>query len=72
MSTIIRATDHPGETRAEAFNFDDMAARAQTYVDRVRAEAEQIVAAARQEADAIRDTQVLRTYLDGRLVHSNH
>jgi len=54
MSTIIRATDRNRGTHTVAFNFDDMAARAQGYLDQVRAEAGKIVATARQESEAVR------------------
>lgn len=54
MPTIIRATDQNRAMHVEAFNFDDMAARAATYLDGVRAEAKQIVAQARQQAEGIR------------------
>ena len=54
MPTIIRATDQNRAVHVEPFNFDDMAARANTYLDGVRAEAKQIVARARQQADAVR------------------
>jgi len=54
MSTIIRATDRNRGTHGVAFNFDDMAARADRYLERVRAEAAEIVARARREADAVR------------------
>ena len=54
MSTIIRATDKNRSTQCVAFNFDDMAGRADRYLGNVRQEAEKIVAAARAEADAIR------------------
>jgi len=54
MSTIIKATDnHPGVQRV-AFNFDDVAATANEYLEKVRAEAKQILLKAQQEAQAIR------------------
>jgi len=50
MSTIIKAGDRLGASQPVAFNFDDLAARANAYLDQVRAEAARIVAEARQEA----------------------
>ncbi len=54
MSTIIRATDRNRSTQTVAFNFDDMAARADQYLGKVRGEVKGIVAQAQQEAAAIR------------------
>jgi len=54
MSSIIRATDRNRGTHGVAFNFDDMAARADQYLDQLRAEAAKIVLGARQQAAAIR------------------
>jgi len=54
MSSIIRVTDRNRGTHGVAFNFDDMAARADQYLDKVRAEAAQIVFKAREEAAGIR------------------
>ncbi len=54
MSTIIRATDRNRGTQTVAFNFDDMATRADQYLEKVRAEVRGIVAEAQREADAIR------------------
>lgn len=56
MSTIIRATDAGHATPSVAFNFDDMAAQANRYLEKVRAEAAEIVAKARQEADQVRNS----------------
>ncbi len=56
MSTIIKINQPAGEsrgTRAEAFNFDDMADRAKKYLAVVRKEAERIVAAARADAKSV-------------------
>jgi len=54
MPAILRTTDqHPG-TSGVAFNFEDMAAQAQGYLERVRGEAAKIVAEARGQAGAIR------------------
>lgn len=50
MSSIIKATDGNRAIQATAFNFDDMAARANQYLEKVRAEAAQILATARQQA----------------------
>jgi flagellar assembly protein FliH len=50
MPTVIKSADsHP-----VAFNFDDLAAQGETYLRKIRAQAEQLVAKARQEAVAIR------------------
>lgn len=54
MSTIIKAGDFGHDARGVAFNFDDMTAKAERYLDQVRAEAERIVARASEEAAAIR------------------
>ena len=54
MSTIIRASDHNGTTHCAAFNFEDMAARADQYLGGIRAQAARIVVKAQQEAEAIR------------------
>ena len=54
MSTIIKATDRNAAVHGVAFNFDDMAAKAGQYLDKVRAEAAGIVARAEKDAEAIR------------------
>jgi flagellar assembly protein FliH len=54
MSTVIKASELGHGVGRVAFNFDDMTAKAQQYLDGVRAEAGQIVAKAQQEAAAIR------------------
>lgn len=54
MPTIIRATDHNCGTHGVVFNFDDMATQAQSYLDKLRAEAARIVEKAQQDADAVR------------------
>jgi len=54
MSTIIKATDRNSAVQSVAFNFDDMAAKARQYLEKVQAEAAQIVAKAHQDAVAIR------------------
>jgi flagellar assembly protein FliH len=54
MATIIRAVDAPNETRAVAFNFDDIAAQASQCVQRASREAAEIVAHAKEQADAVR------------------
>jgi flagellar assembly protein FliH len=56
MPTILRATDSARDVHGVAFNFDDMAHRAGEYLDRVRAEAAEILQKARQDAEAIRRT----------------
>lgn len=54
MSTVIKAESSNGIAGSVAFNFDDMAARANAYLDKVRAEAAAIVAQARRDAAAVR------------------
>jgi flagellar assembly protein FliH len=54
MSTVIRASERSNDAQAVAFNFEDMGARSERYLAKVRAEALQIVMKAQREADAIR------------------
>jgi flagellar assembly protein FliH len=54
MPTVIRASERNVESQAVAFNFEDMTARTEKYLAKVRAEALQIVSKAQSEADAIR------------------
>ena len=54
MATIIRATDHQQAASGVAFNFDDMSAQAQRYLDGMRGEAMKIIKQAHEEANAIR------------------
>ncbi len=54
MSTIIRASAHNGTTHGVAFNFEDMSAQADRYLDKIRGEAARIVVKAQQEAEVIR------------------
>jgi flagellar assembly protein FliH len=54
MSTIIRATEGDRNLEWVAFNFDDMTAQANRYLDTVRAEAVKIVQKAQQDAAAAR------------------
>jgi flagellar assembly protein FliH len=54
MPTILRANDSLRSVQAPAFNFDDLAAQANRYLEKVRGEAAKIVAQAQQEAAAIR------------------
>jgi flagellar assembly protein FliH len=54
MSTIIKATEIGHDVPGVAFNFDDMTAKAQQYLDRVRAEAARIVEQAHQDAEQVR------------------
>jgi len=53
MPTIIKATDRNAGIHGVAFNLDDMAAQAGKYLEKVRAEAAQIVADARQKSQAL-------------------
>jgi flagellar biosynthesis/type III secretory pathway protein FliH len=58
VSTIIKATDRNSTTQTVAFNFDDMTAQANRYLEKVHAEATHIVTRAckqaQQDAVAIR------------------
>ena len=54
MPTIIRATDQNRATVGVAFNFDDMATQAQQYLDKVRAEAAEIIVQAQKDAAVVR------------------
>ena len=54
MATIIRLADPPHNHRAEALNFDDLAAQAGRYLKEVKTDAERITAQAKEQADAIR------------------
>jgi len=54
MPTIIRATDQNRGIQQEAFNFEDLATQAHRYMEKVRAEAAQLLAAAQQEADKLK------------------
>ena len=62
MSIVLRATDKNLATSGVAFNFDDMAAQAKQYLDKVRVEAAKIVVQAQHEAAAVRQ----RAEQDGR------
>ncbi len=55
MATIIRATQHNLATHHAAFNFEDMAVRANQYLDGIRGEARKIVAKAQCEAVALKE-----------------
>ena len=61
MPTVIRAADQKSAAGV-AFNFDDMAAQAKSYLEQVQAEAAKIVAKAQAEAAAVRK----RAELEGR------
>jgi flagellar biosynthesis/type III secretory pathway protein FliH len=54
MSTVIRASERNNDAQSVAFNFEDVGARSERYLAKVRADALQIVMKAQQEADAIR------------------
>ena len=54
MSTIIKATDRNRGIHGVAFNFDDMALRADEYLGQIREQARQILAQASKESQAIR------------------
>jgi flagellar assembly protein FliH len=55
MSSIIKAADFSRDVPGVAFNFDDMAVRAEQYLKRVRAQAARIVREARNDAERIRE-----------------
>jgi flagellar assembly protein FliH len=55
MSTIIKATDRNRAVQTVAFNFDDMAARANQCLEAVRGEAAKLLSEAQQEAGALRE-----------------
>lgn len=54
MATIIKTSTRDENVRPTAFNFDDMSAKANVYVQQVRDQAAQILADARKEAEQIR------------------
>jgi len=54
MATIIKSTAKHPIPQAAAFNFEDLAAKANQYLDQVRKDAAQIIAKANQDAEAIR------------------
>jgi flagellar assembly protein FliH len=56
MPSVIKAADATSDVQSVAFNFDDLAAQGEAYLRKIRAQAEQIVAKAAQEAVAIRQT----------------
>lgn len=55
MATVIRSASKDAGIAGQAFNFDDIAKSAENYLDKVRAEAKQIVTQANVEAKKIRD-----------------
>lgn len=54
MTTVIKATDRNRGVQPVAFNFDDVADRADTYLDGIRRQAAEILAEAQAEAQRIR------------------
>src|SRR5437762_1940780 len=54
MAVIIKSFDHREGVRTSAFNFDDLAHRADAYLGQVREQAAKIVAEARHQAEQIR------------------
>ncbi len=54
MAGVIKANDGRRTCQTVAFNFDDMAAKANQYLDQVRADAAKIIADARKEAVKIK------------------
>ena len=54
MATIIKATDRHRAVQTVAFNFDDMAVRANQCLDAVRDEAAKVLKEAHRQADGLR------------------
>jgi flagellar assembly protein FliH len=54
MATIIKASGPVRFKDGASFNFDDMSVKANSYLEKVRQEAVEIVAQAKKEGDAIR------------------
>ena len=54
MPAIIKATDHGRGIQPVAFNFDDIADKANEYLDRVRIEAAAIITKAQKDAAEVR------------------
>lgn len=52
--SIIKATDRARGIEPVAFNFDDMAVKANSYLDGVRQQATQVVTRAQQQAEQVR------------------
>lgn len=65
MASIIRATDGNRATHRAVFNFEDMADRANRYLDGVRGEARKIVAEAQREAVEIKQRAKAEGYQAG-------
>ena len=63
MSSIIKATDRNRGIHGVAFNFEDMANSADTYLNKIREQARQILAQAMEDAKGIRQ----RAEAEGRL-----
>ena len=55
MATVIKSHAKDQGFSGQAFNFDDMAKSAETYLDQIRGEAKKIIAQAKVDADRIRD-----------------
>lgn len=54
MATVIKAGDSSAAQETVPFNFEDLTARAQKYLEGIRGEAAKIIASAHKEAAAIR------------------
>ncbi len=65
MTSIIRATERNRATQHVPFNFEDMASRANHYLDGIRGEARKIVARAQQEAVAVKEQARAEGYRAG-------
>jgi flagellar assembly protein FliH len=54
MPGIIRSNEHPSHPQPVPFNFEDLAQRAQGYLDTVRADAARLLALAAQQAEELK------------------
>ncbi len=63
--SIIKATDRARGIQPVAFNFDDMAAKADVYLDGVRRQADQVVNRAQQQGQRIEEESRQKGYADG-------
>ncbi len=63
--SIIKATDRARGIQPVAFNFDDMAVKADVYLDGVRQQADQVVNQAQQKGQRIEEESRQKGYADG-------
>ncbi len=66
MPAIIKAADRNSAVQGVAFNFDDMTQRANRYLEKVRAEAAQILLQARKQAQQEAETIRRQAEMEGR------